>query len=696
MKRIYFGLIFAIIAVFSVSFASSSQLTFSSQPNSLYSIGDVVDLTTNIVTTSNLNDFFSISLICNGLETQVHQQYLILSAGQQTSIPVKIPLISGFMGQTSGVCKLKSMIKNGNSSVLNYALTNEFRVSDLITITISSTGREFNPGELVTIAGNAVKENGENANGIAELKLTNGNLSVYSGSSAVKNGYFYFNFTLPSNIPAGQKLASLKIYETDSSAPQTNKGFVNFNVLINQIPTTLDLVSKNNAHDILPGRTYSIKGILYDQTGERIDSVVNFTVKKSGGEVMGQERVVTDRYVDIPVSYNDAPDSWSISADSRDLSAVSSFNILENEIVSVELINKTLLVTNRGNVPYNRPVEVRIGDKYMTVNVSLEVDESRKYVLSAPEGDYPVKVFSAGNDLFTGNIFLTGRAINIQEATSGLLGFIQSTWIWAIILVVLVFIIFFFFRKWHKKRFFKRINMNKKFRIRDGILISDGREENFSDGDRLVPTRNIADLSLSIQGEKQNLSVICLNIKNFGAVNSRKGGVNETMNRIRDVVDSSNAAVYENGSYLFFIFAPVKTKAFNNELAAIETCEKIQKILEEHNRLLKQKIEFGLSANYGSMVIKLGINGMKFMSIGNVLSTAKKLASLSDGSIFLSNEIKNRTATDIKTDKQSSGDLEFHTLVEVRNREKSQKFIREFMSKMEREEKDSNRKFFDN
>lgn len=235
--------------------------------------------------------------------------------------------------------------------------------------------------------------------------------------------------------------------------------------------------------------------------------------------------------------------------------------------------------------------------------------------------------------------------------------------------------------------------MNKRFRLRDGIVISGG-EPDFYSKDRIINTRNIADLSLSMQGEKQNASIICLNIKNLGDVSSGKGGVNETMNRLRDVVDESKAAVYENGSYLFFIFAPAKTKEFNNELAAIETSEKIKRIVDDHNRLLKQKIEFGMSVHFGTMVARQGINSLKFMSLGNFISTAKKLASLSTGEVFLSDEIRNRTATDIKTEKHSSGDLEFHTLVEIRNREKSQKFIREFMSKMEKEEKDTNRKFF--
>jgi hypothetical protein len=693
MGKVFSGLICAFALIFLISFASA-QLTFNSQPNTLYNVGDVVDLAVNIVTASSVNEFFSINLICNGIETQVQQQPVILTAGQQVAIPVKIPLIINFINGTSGTCKLKAILKDYNFLVTEYALTNEFRVSDFITATISSGNKAYNPGENVFIAGNAVKENGENVNGFAGINVTSGDKVLYSGSGAVNNGYFYFNFTLPSNAPSGPKLTSVRVYEIDSSAHQTNKGFTNFNIQINQIPTTLDLVSKDSIKEILPGRTYNVKAVLYDQAGDKIDSAVNFTIMKSSGEVMGQERISTDEFLDVPISYNDAPDTWKVFATSNGLNSNSGFNILRNEIVSVELINKTLLVTNKGNVPYNNPIQITLGDKSLAFNVSLGIDESRKYVLTAPKGDYSVEVLSGGNNLFSGSLFLTGNAINIQEASEGVLSFLQNRWVWSVILLVLVFVIFFFFRKWHKKRFFKKINMNKKFRLRDGIVISGG-EESISYKNRIINSRNVADLSLSIQGEKQNASIVCVNIKNFGDVRQGKGGVNETMNRLRDIVDDSKAAIYENGSYLFFIFAPAKTKAFNNELTAIETAEKMQRVLQDHNRLLKQKIEFGISVNFGSMVAKQGLNSLKFMSLGSFISTAKKLAYLSKGEIFLSNEIKNRTASDIKTEKHSEQGLEFYTLVEIRNREKSQKFIREFMSKMEKEEKESNRKFFE-
>jgi len=687
MRKIFSGLICAFAVIFLASFVSA-QLTFSSQPNTLYNLGDVVDLTINVIPSTNLGGDLFVYLMCNGNEEEVNHQWV----GSQKELTITIPLTinyTDFIDRVPNLCKAEAMFENDAP-----VLTNDFKVSNFANISITWKNKNFNPRDAVFIMGNAVKENGQNVNGLAEISITSQANSIYSASGAVNNGYFYFNFTLPSNIPSGSKLVDLKVYELDSSVHQTNKGHTSFTLLVNQVPTTLNLVPKDSVIDIIPGRTYSVKAILYDQGGDKINSPVNFNITQSNGESMGEKQVNTDEFINIPISYNDAPDTWRVLATASGLSSNLNFNILRNEKVSVELINRTLLVTNKGNVPYNNPIQINLGGKSLTFNVSLGVDESKKYVLTAPEGDYSVEVLSGGSSLFTGDLFLTGNAINIQEASQGVISFVQYRWMWGIVLLVLVFAIFFFFRKWHKKRFFKRINMNKKFRLRDGIVVSGG-EPDFYSKDRIINSRNIADLSLSMQGEKQNASIICLNIKNFGDVRLGKGGVNETMNRLRDVVDESKAAIYENGSYLFFIFAPAKTKEFNNELAAIETAEKIRRILDDHNRLLKQKIEFGMSVHFGTMIAKQGINGLKFMSLGNFISNAKKLASLSTGEVFLSNEIRNRTATDIKTEKHSSGDVEYHTLLEIRNREKNQRFIKEFMSKMEKEEKDTNRKFFE-
>ena len=49
-----------------------------------------------------------------------------------------------------------------------------------------------------------------------------------------------------------------------------------------------------------------------------------------------------------------------------------------------------------------------------------------------------------GSNLFKGNVSLTGNAINVQQASMGVVGFFQYTWVWVVILLILVFVIFLF------------------------------------------------------------------------------------------------------------------------------------------------------------------------------------------------------------------------------------------------------------
>ena len=217
----------------------------------------------------------------------------------------------------------------------------------------------------------------------------------------------------------------------------------------------------------------------------------------------------------------------------------------------------------------------------------------------------------------------------------------------------------------------RKINLNKSFKLRDGIVISEGKDTS-SNGPKFVNGRNVAELSLSLQGTKDGSTIVCLGIRNFAEIKSGKGGVNETMNRIEIHFRRIQGSGFENGANIFLIFSPMKTKSQNNDLTAIKAAEQIQRVLQDHNKLLKQKIDFGISIHYGMIVAKLGVNSMKFMSLGNVISTAKKLAAISQGQVFLSKEVRDRIATDVKTEMHSSGDMSYYTLLEIRDREKSE------------------------
>ena len=76
------------------------------------------------------------------------------------------------------------------------------------------------------------------------------------------------------------------------------------------------------------------------------------------------------------------------------------------------------------------------------------------------------------------------------------------------------------------------------------------------------------------------------------------------------------------------------------------------------------------------------------MSLGSFLYVSKRLASLADGGVFISKEIRDRSASEIKAEKHFEHSMEFYTVTEIRDREKSQKFINDFIRKQESERKD--------
>ena len=55
-------------------------------------------------------------------------------------------------------------------------------------------------------------------------------------------------------------------------------------------------------------------------------------------------------------------------------------------------MNDTLLVTNVGNVPYRKAIQIVIGNEIEIKELNLEVGQSKQFRLLAPDGDYKISV----------------------------------------------------------------------------------------------------------------------------------------------------------------------------------------------------------------------------------------------------------------------------------------------------------------
>ena len=683
-------ILLSVFIVILLSSFASAEIIIEQQPEDIYNLGDVIPIPVIIKASKDISGSFYMDLLCNGLETTFFLKDVDLAVGEEESLNPILILNKERLGNTIGPCKIKAILKDENIS------TNEFKISDIITIEIEDTTTVFNPGENILIEGEAIKENGDNAEGFIELEINNYNqIENINQLETINDGFFSVNTFLPEDMEAGNYLLKLTAYEKDQDGRRTNEGSLEYNIYIRQVPTNLEIFFENP--EIEPGTNLLIKAILRDQTGEKIEATAIITIKNEKDKILEQTEKPTDEFLEYHILYNEPPTEWSVVAASYELASEVNFKIKEKKDIKIELINKTLILTNIGNVGYcDEIIFVKIGDQPLDIDVCLDVDEIQRYILKAPDGEYQIEIISDGKNITTENIVLTGKTVEIKKASEGIVSLVKYPVVWIFIIVILGFVAFMIFKKGYKKSFFGHMPSFKKKKGKEDKK-KKKLEKHRSRWDRikiaslgkrqLISSTNKAQLSLSLKGDKQNASVVCLKIKNLKELQSERAGSEKALQKIIHVVERDKAFVYENHDNIFFILAPTITKTFKNEKPAIKLAQKIEKILREHNKLFKQKINYGISLNHGEIVAKLEDNILKFMSMGKLITAAKKVADLSEGEILLTHEMNERFGSDLKTQKHTRDKVPVYTVKEMIDRGEHREFISSFLKRMDGEKK---------
>lgn len=672
MKKEFFVLaVLAVSAIFLISFISADIIILQN-PANVYNLGDMISIPVKITSLTDTGNPFTIKLICNGEEIEVHKEYIMLSPGAETERNPPIPLIKNFIGDLSGNCAIKYVFGD------EIKKTNEFVISNRININITSSQKDFSPEEQIVIEGVAKKINGDEVNGFVEMQMYSENgLSTVSASNTVKNGLFTLTFIVPKDTASNNYAFSINVYEKDSSSIVTNIGSVDYRIFIKQISSSLEIILDNE--EVEPGTVMKTRAILHDQTGQPISSTSTITIINNNGKTVGQNEISNDGFLEITIPSGESPGKWTIKAESNGLVSQSYFTIKPVEKISTEIIKSTLMVTNIGNVPYNKSVMVKIGDKPMTIDVDLDVGEFQKYSLSAPNGEYDVDIIVNGKSNLNEKVLLTGSAVNLKK--SGI-SFENNTIAWIIIIVILAFFGVKIIKKLYNKRFFGYLPGKDARPVfveakRESILPISGKSS--------LTTKNKAELELSIKGDKQDISLICLKIKNLNKLKESKTKYAEILQNVIEMAEAQKIYIYGTPDNIFFLHAPIKTKTFKNERAALNLAQKISGIMNSYNKLAKEKISFGLSVTYGAIVANASGNVLKFMAMGNLMNVSKKIASFSEGEVLLSDAMRAKLGSDIKTQKkETSSDIPIYALKEVRNDERAQEFIRRFMNRMDK------------
>ncbi len=626
----------------------ASAEIFISNPKSVYNIGDEFKINVSILSNVDMSDFFVTKLICveNDIagEVEIYRVPATIKGGVQRILDVSGVFGNFLIGSLNGRCFLKANYGTYESTSQEFTITREIYVN-------LATGKVIlNPGDRFNITGAAIKGNGEYAAGFVELKINEIDLTSFKN---LEDGKFMSVFAIPDNAPAGSYDIHARAYEKNEKGEITNEGEGKTTIRVNQVVRKGEIAL--NSQSVKPNEDFIFSIVLYDQSGKEATDNVKTEIFDLNGALYSENLIKSGDAYNLTITKDFNPGTWKIKFKLNDnVQGEKNFYIEEFANASFNLVNGTLYVTNTGNVPYKKSVEITIGEKSEIEDISLDVGESTKFRLSAPNGVYGIKVSDGEKQSSLGTSFLTGSAIRVDGEGGG---FWKNSYliIWLMLISLAMLFAFYQYDRVSKKSYY-------------------GKTPSYSAPIKLNPSSTEKDIIS--EGKREECAVISLKIKNLEEVEKSKGSAMDALERALIRAKDAKAKIYSDRNYKTIVFSPSMTKEEDNNLKAVRIAKEIENVLTEHNKRFGERIMFGIGVHGGEMIVESRNGEFKFNSIGNTIPSAKKIAEHASYGVGLSEHMHRRVLGKVKTDRDAGG--EFWRLRKVMEREGNSEFINKF------------------
>ncbi len=629
------GLLIAAIVLFLLPAVSASVLV--SQPAYLYNAGDELDMNVVLKPASNTQDFLKVKLNCGQGIIEMHNAFYSVGAGAEKTINVNVLLNSGVVNDISGPCYISSSYGGETGQSQAFELSRKIEPNAEINNVV------FSPKDIMRVLGSAKKENGKKVDGFVEISI--GTLGIFA-SGPIKGGNFNTNVTLPEKIPAGEHDVLVYTYDKDSYGKVLNSGQTIKKIKVKEVLKSLEieLFSPN----VEPEEALKYKFIAYDQSGNVINREVSYSVHVPDGKAFSSGRAKANEEIIFDIKSSYAPGYWKVEGKAENIVSKNLFYIPEYEKIEFELVNGTLLVRNAGNVAYNKPISIALGDISFVKDVSLKINEIKKFKLSAPNDFYNIVIEDGNSELFSGTALLTGKAVGVDEVSR--VPFVPIV-IFVLIITSLLILT--------NARIYS-INKNN----------SSESKPDKSAGKEARPGE------LFIVGKKEDASVIVL--KTDFADNAL---FKEAYDKLIENARKSKAHITEENESIIFVLG--KNISGTQEIAAVTLAQEMERILADYNKRAKEKVGFGIAINQGSIIAENDRGQFRFTSIGNFIPKTKKIADSArkNNELLLSDAAYKKVMANVKGEKVSDDIWRIKRIVQ---REKYDSFISKFLKDSEK------------
>ena len=602
----------------------SAEIIFS-QPNDLYNMGDLFEMDITISPEGDTSGFLVANLECGDKKTEFYRSPVNVERGESRQISLNSRLEPFLVGGLTGSCRIVASIENIQRE------SQRFRISERIEVAFNTEKNIYLPGENIIIDGSAIKENGDLANGFAEI------LSESLGilrTEILRNGEFEYSIRLSENAPAGNHDIRLRVYEKNQRDETLNSGNSSRTITINQVPKSISVALDSDS--VSPGDGLDYRVVVRDQTDEKMDVEARVSFYNPIGAIFYERYIESDISERFETEINYEGGRWKIKSEIGNLTNERRFNIVEKAVLNYELIENFLYIENVGNVEFSGSVDLLIGGNEGSVNVHLNAGERKRYRLSAPDGEYEIFVRDE-QERNIGSTLLTGRAVEVREANSGRFsGNRLSLILWILVIGVLIYILVKVYKNTGKIPFVgKTPNVLKRKNKKQPIPV-------------YTPSESGPD-----SGKKEVSEIIILKLKNYHQIEKRNDAISAITDAL-EIAREMKGKTYTSENSRIIIFSPSITGEKDNASRAVETARKIKERLDIHAKNYPNgKINYGLGINSGEMITEKTRDKFKFTSLGNLISSTKNLADSSSGEIMISEKIRGKTVGKVKTEKIS-------------------------------------------
>lgn len=165
--------------------------------------------------------------------------------------------------------------------------------------------------------------------------------------------------------------------------------------------------------------TFNFKITLYDDNKNKIEGQLSYFIQDFHAEIVQEGSVNSGDDINFKLPKNPYQGPWKITARYKDIEANELFNVGDVKRGDIKLEGDNLIIENTGNVAYDKKILIIIGDQDQPADILLNVGQTKRIRLTAPTGEYTVKVDDGEKQVIETGVSLTGNVIGVERVIEG-------------------------------------------------------------------------------------------------------------------------------------------------------------------------------------------------------------------------------------------------------------------------------------